>query len=93
MEKLKSDGDVMIHLRNIARELRELTKLTGQTIRLDSRSEEYAHARIGNYTIIILGDQECYRYEPIIGLAEWRDIEPQQAVFGSVPNDDAGEEF
>ncbi|RHS11237.1 hypothetical protein DWV84_24155 [Blautia sp. AF13-16] len=93
MEKLKSDGDVMIHLRNIARELRELSKMTGQTISMDCRSEKDANVRIGDYAIIILGDKEYYRYEPIRGLAEWRDIEPQQAVFGSAPNDDAGEEF
>lgn len=93
MEKLKTDGDIVIHLRNIARELRELTKLTGQTISLDSRSEEYANARIGDYTVIIIGDNEWYCYEPIGKHEEWRDIGPQQAVFGSEPNDDAGEEF
>ena len=38
MEKLKTDGDIVIHLRNIARELRELSKMTGQTISLDCRS-------------------------------------------------------
>ena len=89
MDKLKTDGDIMVYLRNVCIALQKISAQTGLSIDIRTTPGGYAHAEAGDYTAIQYGDDtglgEAYEYRPRTVSLGWRDVEPQQIVFGRAP--------
>ena len=81
MEKLKSDGDLMVYLVNIRRNLAKIAEQTGQAIILRAAPDGFAVADIGEYTAIQYEDgREKCEYRPK-DTYKWKRIEPGQVTF------------
>ena len=90
MDKLKTDGDVMIYLTNIQRALQKLAEQTGQIIDLRANPNGYANASIGDYGITQFKDNSMwYEYTPTGKSEDWKFIEPCQANFAGEPKEKA----
>lgn len=87
MDKLKTDGDIMVYLRNVRRSLQEIAQQTGQSIHMEISPDGYARAIIGGYEAAEypseLGDDIEYR--PALNLKVWQEVVPQQIRFGKEP--------
>lgn len=86
MDKLKTDGDVMVYLRNVRRRLQEISRQTGQSIHIEISPDGYARAIMGDYEAtqyFDLGD--VIEYRPARNLKVWQDVEAQQIRFGKAP--------
>lgn len=86
MEKLKTDGDVMVYLRNVRRRLQDISRQTGMNIYIESSPDGYSRAIISDYQDAEypgIGDYTEYR--PARNLKAWQDVEPQQIRFGKTP--------
>lgn len=81
MEKLKSDGDIMVYLINVRRNLEKIAKQTGQAIILTAAPDGFAVADIGEYTAIQYRDgHEMCEYRPE-DIDKWERIKPGQVTF------------
>ncbi len=81
MEKLKSDGDIMVYLINVRRNLEKIAEQTGQAIILRATPNELATAKIGEYTAIRYHDgHEMCEYRPG-DIDKWERIKPGQVTF------------
>lgn len=86
MDKLKTDGDIMVYLRNIRRRLQEIAQQTGQSIHMEISPDGYARAIIGDYEATQYYDlDDAIEYRPARNLKAWQDVEPQQVRFGKEP--------
>lgn len=84
-EKLKTDGDIMVYLRNVRRALAELAEQTGQPIKVYAVPEGYAYTVIGEYEALQYEDgHEKYEYRPD-DACRWEKIELGQANFAGEP--------
>ena len=91
MDKLKTDADIMVYLRNVRIALQKISAQTGLSIKIYATPDGYAYAEAGGYTAIQYGDDtglgEAYEYRPITVSLGWRDVEPQQIAFGGAPKE------
>ena len=89
MEKLKTDGDIMVYLRNMRNALQKISAQTGLNINIRATPDGYAYVEIGDYTAIQYdndtGFGETYEYRSKTSLSTWRDVELQQIVLGGEP--------
>lgn len=89
MDKLKTDGDIMVYLRNVRIALQKISAQTGLNIDIRATPGGYAYADAGDYTAIQYGDDtgfgETYEYRPRTVNLGWRDVERQQIVLGGAP--------
>lgn len=86
-EKLKTDSDIMVYLRNIRRALAELAEQTGQPIKVNAVPEGYAYAVIGEYEALQYEDgHEKYEYRPD-DACRWEKIGLGQANFAGEPKE------
>lgn len=91
MDKLKTDADIMVYLRNVRIALQKISAQTGLSIKIYATPGGYAYAEAGGYTVIQYGDDtglgEAYEYRPMTVSLGWRDVEPQQIAFGGAPKE------
>lgn len=86
-EKLKTDSDIIVYLRNIRRALAELAEQTGQPIKVNAVPEGYAYAVIGEYEALQYEDgHEKYEYRPD-DACRWEKIELGQANIAGEPKE------
>lgn len=84
-EKLKTDGDIMVYLRNAMRALAEIAEQTGEGISLYARPDGFATVDIGDYSAIQHKDgYERCQYRPN-DIGEWKSIESGQVNFAGKP--------
>lgn len=62
MDKLKTDGDIMVYLRNIRDNLEKIAEKTGQEIHLYVNGKDYGSVETGGYIAIKVNGRESYQY-------------------------------
>ncbi|WP_104804863.1 hypothetical protein [Blautia marasmi] len=86
MDKLKTDGDVMIHLVKVRKHLRDISQQIDQSIYLEISPDGYARVIVGDYEASEYpGIGAGIEYRPARNLKAWQDVEPQQIRFGKTP--------
>lgn len=85
MDKLKTDGDIMVYLRNMRIALQKISAQTGLSIDIRATPDGYAYVYAGDYTAIQFRDgHEKYEYWPK-DIEKWERIKPGQVTFGKAP--------
>ncbi|MEI1258348.1 hypothetical protein V8Q34_26845 [Blautia sp. JLR.GB0024] len=99
MDKLKSDSDIMVYLRNVRIALQKISAQTGLNIDIHATPDGYAYVETGDYTAIQYdndtGFGETYEYRSKTYFSTWRDVELQQIVLDGEPKEkvpDAGKQ-
>ncbi|MBC5672107.1 hypothetical protein H8S76_07580 [Blautia sp. NSJ-34] len=80
MDKLKTDGDIMVYLRNIRDNLEKIAEKTGQEIHLYVNGKDYGFVETGGYIAIKVNGRESYQYR-LDEVKDWRHVEPDQIAF------------
>ena len=80
MDKLKTDGDIMVYLRNIRDNLEKIAEKTGQEIHVSVNGKDYGFVETGGYIAIKVNGRESYQYRRDEGRT-WRHVEPDQIAF------------
>ena len=80
MDKLKTDGDIMVYLRNIRDNLENIAEKTGQEIHLYGKGKDYGFVETGGYLAIKVNGRESYQYR-LDEVKDWRHVEPDQIAF------------
>ena len=80
MDKLKTDGDIMVYLRNIRDNLEKIAEKTGQEIHLYVNGKDYGSVETGGYIAIKVNGRESYQYR-LDEVKDWRHVEPDQIAF------------
>lgn len=88
VEKLKTDADVAVYLRNVEIALAGLSREKGIKISLYIQ-DGYSHVVFGDYNHVTTdGKTEKYYYRPFgeeHTVEEWREVTPQEIRFGAPP--------
>ena len=91
MDKLKTDGDIMVYLRNVRNALQMISAQTGLNIDIHTTPDGYAYVETGDYTAMQYdnntGFGETYEYRSKTYFSTWRDVELQQIVLGGEPKE------
>ena len=80
MDKLKTDGDIMVYLRNIRDNLEKIAEKTGQEIHLYVNGKDNGSVETGGYIAIKVNGRESYQYR-LDEVKDWRHVEPDQIAF------------
>lgn len=90
MNRLKTDRDIAVYLRNAALALRKIAQEYGINISIHCRPEGHTDVRFGDYEYWLFCEggkkREIYSYEPAGDIASWRhNVKPEEIRLGQSP--------